>query len=554
MKPKKNGLRQMIHDIIPFAESGVLRIYGDGSSGCGKGTGMDDLLIRGGLVIDGTGKAACRADVAIRDGKIAAIGDLSGSSACQTLDAEGLAVAPGFIDAHAHSDLTFLENSSGASKLYQGVTTEISGNCGSSPFPWAEQSDATSWRCASFRDFCDRFEAEGYQMAVNQAMLVGHGTLRESVMGSADHPATEEELNRMKSLLRRDLADGAWGLSLGLEYAPGCFAKEEELTALAAVVREYDGILTCHMRSEGLRIREAIRELTDIGRHSGAHVHISHLKLDHVRVHGQAPQVWALVEEARGTGVRVTADVYPYAASCTSLTIRCPRWSLDGGNPALLELLRGPRRQEVIEGIRSHYFSAERAETCLFSDDGGLWPEIVGKTLRTVAEDLLGTTDYASAAAEVLLRTQAKAWCIFFVMSEEDMMYFLSRDVSIGSDGWALSGNPAEIRTRPHPRSYGATAAFFQLAREKGLCTIEEAVCRVTGKTAECFGLTDRGTLAPGKAADITVFDPDTIAPRATWLEPVQLAAGVRHVIVNGIIALKDGVQTKMRAGRFLRK
>ena len=207
-----------------------------------------------------------------------------------------------------------------------------------------------------------------------------------------------------------------------------------------------------------------------------------------------------------------------------------------------------------MDGIRWHYPDADRAETCLFSDDGGCWPDIVGKTLKEVAENLLRTRDYAEAAAQVIEKTRAQAWCVFFVMSEEDMLYFLSRDVSVGSDGRAMSADPVKVGSKPHPRSYGAIAEFFRLAREKRLCTTEEAVNRVTLKTALRFGMTDRGVIAAGKAADITVFDPDTIAPRATWLEPVQLAAGVRHVIVNGIIALKDGVQTKMRAGRFLRK
>ena len=519
---------------------------------------MNDLLIRGGLVADGTGKPAFRADIGVKDGVITEIipGGGKGAGACarKILDADGLMAAPGFIDAHAHSDTCFLRDESGASKLYQGVTTEISGNCGSSPFPWAEQADAEDWRCTSFADFLNRFETEGHRMTVNQAMLTGHGTLRESVIGAEDREATGAELDRMKELLRRDLAAGAWGLSLGLEYAPGCFADQEELTELARVVREYDGIVTCHMRSEGLQIREAIRELTGVGQASGAHVHVSHLKLDNYRVHGRAAEVWEQLEEARRQGIRVTADLYPYAASCTTLTIRCPKWSLNGGDEALLGFLRGARRQEVIEGIRSHYFNAGRAETCLFSDDGGLWPEIVGKTLRTVAEEMLHTDDYASAAAEVLLRTRAKAWCIFFVMSEEDMMYFLERDVCIGSDGWAMSGDPARVQTRPHPRSYGATAEFFRLAREKQFCTAEEAVHRVTGKTAECFGLTDRGILAAGKAADITVFDPKTIAPRATWLDPVRLAEGVQHVIIGGETAMENSMQTEARPGRFLKR
>ena len=513
-----------------------------------------DIIIHGGTIIDGTGRPGYPGDIAVKDGKILALGDLGGLRGARELSADGLTIAPGFIDAHAHSDTTFTQDSSGASKLYQGVTTEVSGNCGSSPFPCPDAPEEGDWRCASFADFLRRFESGGWKMAVNQMMLTGHGTLRESVVGAKDRPATGEELERMKQLLRRDLEAGAWGLSLGLEYAPGCFADQAELTALAGVVREYGGIVTCHLRSEGLRIREAIRELTEAGRDSGAHVHVSHLKLDNARVHGRAPEVWAQLEEARRSGVRVTADVYPYAASSTTLSIRCPKWSLDGGNEALLRHLRGDRRQDVIEGIRTHYGTAERAETCLFSDDAGLWPEIVGKTLRAVAEDLLGTTDYAAAAAEVLLRTRGRAWCIFFVMSEADMLYFLSRDVSIGSDGRALPGDPALVRSRPHPRNYGATAEFFRLVREKGFCTTEEAVRRVTGDTAKRFGLTDRGILAVGKAADITVFDPQAIAPRATWLDPVRLATGVRHVVTGGEIAMEDGTQTEARPGRFLKR
>ena len=516
---------------------------------------MDDILIRGGTVIDGTGSPGKRADVAVRNGIITAIGDLRGRGATVVLDAGGLTVAPGFIDAHTHSDIFFTEDDSAASRIFQGVTTDISGNCGSSPFPLAPSSeDVGSLSGASYADFLQRFRAGEYKMAINQAMLVGHGSLREYVVGPKDRRAAPEELERMKAILARDMDAGAFGLSLGLEYAPGCFADREELTELAKVVRGYDGIVTCHMRSEGLKIHEAIDELTEIGRASGAHVHISHLKLDNYRVHGRAEEVWGHVESARAGRYRVTADVYPYTASRTTLSIRCPKWSLDGGNEALLRFLQGPRREEIIEGIRTHYDNAERAETCLFSDDGGLWPEIKGKTLRFVAEKMLGTVDYASAAAEVLLRTRALVNCIFFVMSEEDMLYFLSRDVCVSSDSQAMPGDPMRVTTCPHPRAYGATAGFFALAREKLHLTTEEAVRRVTGMTADCFALTDRGCLAEGKAADITIFDPEKIAARSTYLDPVQLAVGVRHVLVNGMIALKDGVQTDVRSGRFLKR
>lgn len=513
--------------------------------------GEADLIIRGAMVIDGTGRPGFQGDIAVADGKILTVGDCGGLRAKEEIDAEGLTCAPGFIDAHAHSDTQFMRDSSGASKLYQGITTEISGNCGYSPFP-APEGNQSARRFDSYADFLRAFSENGSRMAVNQAMLSGHGSLRETVVGESARPATTAEMERMKELLRRDLKAGALGMSLGLEYAPGCFAGQEELNALGAVVREVGGVVTCHMRSEGLHIFDAIDELAQVGRTSGVHVHISHIKLDHYSVHGQAPAVWAHIEKLRQEGVHITADVYPYTASATSLTIRCPRWSMDGGEEALLRILSGPRRGEVVEGIRTHYFNAQRAETCLFSDGGGLWPEIVGKTLRFVAEEMLHTTDYAEAAAIVLERTKARAKGVFFVMSEEDMLYFLSKDICIGSDGYALPDDPEKVKSLPHPRSYGSIVEFLRLAREKHICPLEEAVRRVTSKPADTFGLSDRGRIVPGMVADLTIFDPAVIAPRATYLNPVQTAQGVHWVIVSGKIALREGRQTEERAGRFL--
>ena len=519
---------------------------------------MEDIVIRGGMIADGTGKPAWKGDVAVREGRITAAGeDLSGLQARKILDAEGCIVAPGFIDSHAHSDTTFLLDGSSASKLYQGITTEVSGQCGGSPFPALEKYcriDDHEWICSSFDEFVKRFEQGGYSMAVNQAMLTGHGSLRAGVIGYEDRPVTRDEMETMKRLLRADLEAGAWGMSLGLEYAPGFFADTDELSELASVVREYDGLVPCHMRSEGLHIDEAIDELAEIGRRSGARVHVSHLKLDNYKVHGRAAHVWEKIESVKRSGVRISADMYPYTASCTTLTIRCPKWSQDGGDEATAAALQGPRREEITEGIRTHYFNAERAETCLICNDAGMWPQIVGKTLRYVAEEILHTKDYARAAADIIVRTKGHAWCIFFVMSEEDMLYFLSQDTGIGSDGRAFSGDPAKVPCRPHPRYYGTVPEFFRLARERKICSVEEAVRRVTSKPADMIGLKDRGRIREGMMADITVFDPLTIRPRAEYLDPIRLSEGVRHVIVNGALAMEDGVQTEIRAGRFLRK
>ena len=512
---------------------------------------MEEIIIRGGMIADGTGRPMYRADVAVKDGVIEEIGDLKGRTAEKELDASGLIVAPGFFDVHSHSDTSFLKDSSSASKLYQGVTTEISGQCGSSPFP-SEPGDL--FECGSFDEFVRKFEESDYSMAVNQAVLAGHGSLRAKVIGYEDRRPTKDELDRMKEMLRRDLTAGAWGMSLGLEYAPGFFAEQEELIELAKVVKEFDGLVPCHMRNEGLNIGEALDELLNVGRESGAHVHVSHIKLDNFRVHGSAGTVWEKIDKARRGGVNVTADLYPFTASCTSLSIRCPKWSKEGGSEALVGHLTGARRQEVIEGIRSHYFNAERAETCLINDDAGCWPQIVGKTLKFIAEEYLHTTDYAEAAAEILIRTKGYAGGIFFVMDERDMLYFLGKDVLIGSDGYALPGEAKKLSSRPHPRSFAAVSEFFRLARERRLCSIEEAVYRVTGKAADLMGMKDRGRLLPGMAADITVFDEKKIGPRATYLDSVQLSEGVVHMLVNGGVAMEDGRQTEQRMGEMLIK
>ena len=513
---------------------------------------MMDVIIRGGMVVDGTGAPGYRADVAVQGDTIAEIGELGHLHAACELDASGCMVTPGLIDAHAHSDTCFLQDDSCASKLYQGITLEITGQCGDSPFPAGDDNEP--WQCASFDAFLDRVHAGGQRIAVHQAMLAGHGSLRAAVMGYEDRTPTADELERMKQLLRRDLRAGAFGMSMGLEYAPGFFAAREELCALGSVVREAGGIVTCHMRDEGQRVFDALEELLHIGRHTGVHVHVSHIKLDHHSMHGRAENVWRMIEQARREGVRVTADCYPFTASCTTLTIRCPRWSLDGGNAALLAHLRGARCRDVIEGIRSHYPDAIQAESCLFCGDGGLWPDIVGKTLREVAENLLGTRDYAWAAAQVLLRTQARADCIFFVMDAQDMKYFLRQGVMIGSDGWALSGDPVRVPGKPHPRSYAAVSEFLRLCREEQLCPPEEAIRRITSAPADLLHLEDRGRLRVGLKADIAVMDWQAIKPVSTYLDPVRLSRGVRHVLVDGAVALENGSQTDVRNGEFLRK
>ena len=261
---------------------------------------MEDILLIGGTIVDGSGGKPYLADIVVKGGNISRIGDFKNTSAKTVLNCEGLCVSPGFIDAHSHSDISFLKDTSCASKLYQGITTEITGQCGSSPFPSLKDKldKNEKWHFERFSDFVHAFENSPYSMAVNQAILVGHGSLRAGVIGYEDREASKDELEQMKFLLKRDLEDGAWGMSLGLEYSPGFFAGKEELTALSGVVKEFDGLVPCHMRNEGLEIESAINELVEIGKNTGAHVHISHLKIDNFRVHGKAEEVWRLIEKA----------------------------------------------------------------------------------------------------------------------------------------------------------------------------------------------------------------------------------------------------------------
>lgn len=430
---------------------------------------MDDIIIRGGLVVDGSGEPGFRADVAVKDGRIRAIGDLSGEKAARELDASGLAVAPGFFDAHCHSDTTFLLDSSGAAKLYQGVTTEVCGQCGFSPFPALPEHLAEvdpgegvdqSWYCASFRDFAKRWRTAAGSWASIWRPLRATARCGPAFWAMPTGPLPTKSCAPCRSCCGRIWRPACWGLSLGLEYSPGCFADQKEFAALGRVLKEYDAFLPAHLRNEGEKLPQAIDELLSVGRETGVHVHISHLKLDNYRVHGTAPAIWKRIADAKAAGVNVTADMYPYDACCTYLNNRCPKWALEGGNGAVEQVLAGPRRQEVLDYIRDVYYpNAQRAATCLIQDDAGFWPEIVGHTLQEIADDMLHM-DYPEAAAEILTRTHGLANCIFFVISEEDMLYFLQQDIGIGSDGYSYPDDPKRSPACPIPAPSAPSPAF----------------------------------------------------------------------------------------------
>ena len=523
---------------------------------------MQDILIKNGIIMDGTGRKGYPGGIAAKDGLLTAVGDVEGVEAATVIDAKGRAIAPGFIDAHCHSDTTFLRDDRCEAKIYQGVTTEVCGMCGDSPYPclpehkhnldtrksWPQYDD---WSALSFADFLARVKKENKVMATNLCQLIGHGAVRAGVMDYEGRVPSRAELDVMLRELDEELTTGAWGFSLGLEYTPGCFAKPEELAAFGEVVARHDALLTAHMRSEGRQEVEAINEVLDVGRRTGCRVHISHLKIDYAPKWGQAPAIWKVIEDAQKEGVRVSADMYPYSASCTTLTTRCPRWAVEGGNAMAAQHLQGPRRAEVMAELKNRLSEKYWADRCLITSTATTWPEIEGKYLTEVAEEL--GMKYEDAAAEVIVRTNGKAVCIFFTMDDKDTLYFLGKDIGICSDGYGLPYDPALLfGNHPHPRSYGAFTRFLRLNREHGFGTTEDAVRRLTSKAADMLHLTDRGRLVPGLAADVTVFDPAIVADKATWLEPWQKPVGIDHVLVNGEVALLNGEQTASRAGRFL--
>lgn len=522
---------------------------------------MQDIIIKNAIVVDGNNTAPYTGGVAVKDGMITAVGDVEGLEAMDVIDAKGLVVCPGFIDPHSHSDDCFLDDNRCESKIYQGVTTEICGMCGYSDYPAqpglydskkVREADGTEdeWIAESISDFIAHAKARNKTMSTNLVPFVGHGTIRSNVLAYDGREPNTEELEQMKAILEKELAAGAWGMSLGLEYTPGCFARPAELRALGSVVKKYDGLVTAHMRNEGRTLEDAMDEIFDIGRESGCRVHISHLKIDFHEKWGIAPQIWQKIEDARAEGIRVGCDMYPYLASSTGITNRCPKWAIEGGVHMATAHLKGERRQEVLDELKRRFPDRNWAERCLITETEGRCKEAEGITLAALADKW--NLEYYLAAAELIIVTEGHTSCCFFVMSEDDVNYFLSKDIGICSDGYCLPLDPKLNSTMRHPRSFGAQDRFLRLARENKICSLEKAVWRLTALPADMIGIKDRGRLEIGKAADITVFNPDTIEDKADWTNPYQKPIGVECVVVNGQVAIRDGKQTEVRNGRFL--
>jgi N-acyl-D-amino-acid deacylase len=520
---------------------------------------MGAVVLRGGTVVDGTGSAARTADVAIADGRIAAVRrDLAWSGDHETLDVTGMVVCPGFIDIHSHSDEAMFVNSALESTLHQGVTTVVCGNCGGASAPVlglaASELDRDlarfgierSW--TSFGEYAAAVERCG--ASINVCSFVGHGTLRMCVMGAEMRAPTGGELAAMKALLASALAEGAMGMSTGLIYPPSAYGTTDEISALASVVAAHGGLYASHIRNEGAGLLEAVAEGIEIGRRSGARVQLSHHKASGKKNWGRVKDSTALIERSRAEGVDVTADQYPYTASSTGLAVTIPDWAHEGGPLAMIERLRDAA---VRRRIREEDVETGRNWPAIVIARAQRHPEWSGKSVADLAAAT--GTDPLEWTCDALVEHDGDIAIIHHSMHEDDVRYVMAKEwVAIGSDSRANAPYGPLSFGKPHPRSYGTFPRVLgRYAREERVIGLEDAVRKMTSLPASRLGLRDRGTIQEGARADLVVFDPRTVADRATYDDPHRYPEGIPHVFVNGVFALRDGETTGARAGRFLR-
>jgi N-acyl-D-aspartate/D-glutamate deacylase len=525
-----------------------------------------DLLVAGGVLIDGTTAAARRADVGVRGKRIAAIGDLSADQSARRIDARGRVVCPGFIDAHSHSDLTLLSDGRALSKVHQGVTTEIVGNCGLGVAPLAspaaidgvrqaifliDPDPAVAWRWHTMTDYFDQLESSG--VALNVAALAGHLGIHASVAGYANEPPTATEVQQMQGLLDSALQQGAIGLSTGLIYAPAAYAGIDELVRLGEVVARYDRVFAMHLRNYADHLLEAVDEAIEVGAESGARMQASHLCVVGRRNWGKIQPALERMAAARANGVRFAADIYPYLAGSANLSQLLPGWAHEGGTAQMVDRLRTPADRARICTEWQTTLVQQWDEVMISWIRDGEDPGLVGKSVAAIAAERRTPPD--TTALDLIAAAEGLVSMVAFGRSEDDLQTVL-RDAHtlIGSDGLAVNPQGPSGTGLPHPRYYGCYPRLLgRYVREQHTLELADAIHRSTGRVAETFQLQDRGTLVPGAAADLVVFDPDAIADQATFIEPHRFPVGIDAVIVNGTLVIHAGEHTGARPGQVLR-
>jgi N-acyl-D-amino-acid deacylase len=530
-----------------------------------------DVLISGGRIVDGTGDPWYRADVGLTGDRIVAIGDLSGASAKTRIDATQLVVAPGFIDMLGQSEFNVLVDNRAASKITQGVTTEVTGE-GSSIAPVNDrmlEDAAASYKhygvVADWRTLGEYFRRldERTHPAINVATFVGAGGVRDYVIGREDRRATPAELEQMKALVARAMEDGALGLSSSLQYVPDRFASTDELVELARVARQYGGIYITHQRSESLRIFESLDEVFAIAERANIAAEIYHLKTAYKPSWGRMPEVLRRIEAARARGLDITADQYPYTRASNNLDACLPVWVREGGADKMVARLKDPAQRERIRREMADA-TATTWENQWAGAGGGsgilvtavLNPELKkyeGMTVDEVGKQM--GKDPRDALMDVVIADHGESACITSIMNEDDVRTALQSPlVSVGTDSGAKAIDGPMSESKSHPRGWGSFPRILgKYVRDEHLLRLEDAIRKMTSQPAARVHLDDRGILRPGLAADITVFDPATIRDLATFEQPAQYSIGVKYVLVNGRAVIFDGQITSERPGRALR-
>ena len=525
-----------------------------------------DVLITNAQIVDGSGGAARTGSVAISAGKIAAVGTVSGT-ATRTIDAKGRTLAPGFIDLHSHSDLPLVTDGNGQSKIRQGVTTEVIGESGSV----APRKDASA--TAPWTDFAGYFATiEKGGISPNLLSYVGLGTVREMVVGEDERQATPAEITSMQQLVAKTMENpGVFGVSSGLIYPPNSYANVDELAEVSKAVSGM-GLYASHLRYDGPKLRDGIEEAIAIGERAKIPVHIFHVKVTGQKNFGRMKEVIELVEAARARGVRVTADQYPYVASSTSLTATIPQWAQDGGTDKLVARLKSPQDRARIRAAmedtnpdwESRYQSAGTWQNVQLAAIGrtrgsataGESPNRKYEGMRVAEAAQQAGKDPFDFVFDLLIEERGSVACVYFIIDEADLELAMKQPwVAVGSDGSSLAIDGPLRAGVPHPRNFGTFPRVLgRYVRERKVISLEEAIRKMTTLPASILGLSDRGAIKAGQWADLVLFDPNTVADRATFEDPFQYPVGIETVLVNGTVVLDEGKHTNARPGKVLKR
>jgi N-acyl-D-amino-acid deacylase len=524
-----------VHSLLP-RHAGALLVLLTVAARAGQIPPAYDVAILGGQVIDGSGTPGRRADVAIKDGRIAVVGKVAPTAAREVVDATGLVVSPGFIDVHTHAD-DLADHPRAENFVRMGVTSIVAGNCGSSALDVGEA-------LAKIRQT---------GAAVNFATLIGHNTVREAVMGTADRIPRLPELDRMKSLVWRAMTDGAVGFSTGLQYVPGTYARTPEIIDLARIAANAGGVYASHMRNEGTALEAAVTETIQVGAVTGARVQISHLKVDSPSRWGASAKALDLIDAARARGVVVEADQYAYTAASSTLGIRFPAWALEGGQEKIVERLNDPPTWARIKSEMAALLAERGLPDLTFAvvASSRSDPALNGLSMKQVALKRKGSDSADAqfeAAREMMLAGGASM--VYHFMSDDDVDRIMKHPhVAVASDSSLLTMGEGV----PHPRGYGNNARVLgDYVRTRHVIPLAEAIRKMTSLPAAQFRFAQRGLVKEGYAADLVVFDPGTVSDRATFEQPHAYAAGIPYVFVNGVAVVSKGEQTNARPGAVL--